>query len=43
VYPWAAVFAIQAGLIVVLAVIVAVMTVVLRRRGLGSLLRMGED
>ena len=43
VYPWAAVLAIQAGLIVVLAVIVAVMTLVLRRRGLGSLLRMGED
>jgi hypothetical protein len=43
VYPWATVFTIQAGLIVVLAVIVAVMTVVLRRRGLGSLLRMGED
>jgi hypothetical protein len=43
VYPWSAVLAIQAGLLVVLAVIVAVMTVVLRRRGLGSLLRMGED
>jgi len=42
VYPWGAVFAIQAGLIIVLAAIVAVMTAVLRRRGLGSLLRMGD-
>ena len=43
VYPWAAVFVIQAGLIIVLAAIVGVMTAVLRRRGLGTLLRMGED
>ncbi len=43
IYPWKAVIALELALIAVLGVIVVVMSIVLRRLGLGSLLRMGED
>jgi hypothetical protein len=43
VYPWDAVVVLEVSLVVVLAVIVAVMSLLLRRLGLGSLLRVGEE
>lgn len=43
VYPWDAVLVLEVSLVVVLAVIVAVMSLLLRRLGLGSLLRVGEE
>jgi ABC-type lipoprotein release transport system permease subunit len=42
VYPWDSVLALEIGLVAVLAVIVAAMTLLLRRLGLGSLLRLGD-
>ncbi|HEU4321159.1 MAG TPA: ABC transporter permease [Acidimicrobiia bacterium] len=42
-YPWAAISVLELAVVAVLAVIVIVMTFILRRVGLGSLLRMGED
>ncbi|MGH8945031.1 MAG: FtsX-like permease family protein, partial [Acidimicrobiia bacterium] len=43
IYPWDAVAVLEVSLVAVLAVIVAVMSVLLRRLGLGSLLRAGEE
>ncbi len=43
VYPWAAVVALDAAVVAVVVVIVGILTVTLRRLGLGSLLRLGED
>jgi hypothetical protein len=43
VYPWETVALLIAGLVTVLGVIVVVMSVLLRRLGLGSLLRLGEE
>ncbi|HJQ76137.1 MAG TPA: ABC transporter permease [Acidimicrobiia bacterium] len=43
IYPWDAVVVLEVSLVLVLAVIVAVMSVLLRRLGLGSLLRVGEE
>lgn len=42
-YPWVTVLGLEVSLLVVLAVMVTVMTLSLRRLGLGSLLRLGED
>ncbi len=42
-YPWTAIIGLELAVVAVLAVIVVVMTVLLRRVGLGSLLRLGED
>lgn len=42
-YPWAAIIGLELGVVAVLALVVTVMTILLRRIGLGSLLRMGED
>ncbi|HEY6634058.1 MAG TPA: ABC transporter permease [Acidimicrobiia bacterium] len=42
-YPWPAIVGLELAVVAVLAVIVVVMTVLLRRVGLGSLLRLGED
>ena len=43
VYPWDAVLLLELALVAVLGVIVLVMSLLLRRLGLGSLLRLGED
>jgi hypothetical protein len=43
VYPWDAVLTLEASLVAVLAVIVVAMTLLLRRLGLGSLLRLGDE
>ncbi|HEX6301123.1 MAG TPA: ABC transporter permease [Acidimicrobiia bacterium] len=43
VYPWDSVLGLELGLVAVLAVIVAAMTLLLRRLGLGFLLRLGDD
>lgn len=43
VYPWETVALLEAGLVAVLGVIVVVMSLLLRRLGLGSLLRLGEE
>jgi hypothetical protein len=43
VYPWGSVLALEVGLVAVLAVIVTAMTLLLRRLGLGSLLRLGDE
>jgi hypothetical protein len=42
-YPWPAIAGLELAVVAVLALIVAVMTVLLRRVGLGSLLRLGEE
>jgi ABC-type antimicrobial peptide transport system permease subunit len=42
-YPWGAVAGLQLAVVAVLGVIVTVLTALLRRVGLGSLLRLGED
>jgi hypothetical protein len=42
-YPWTVILALEIGVVAVLAAVVTAMTVLLRRIGLGSLLRMGED
>jgi hypothetical protein len=42
-YPWPAIAGLEVAVVVVLAVIVSAMIILLRRIGLGSLLRMGED
>jgi len=42
-YPWMVIVALEVGVVAVLAAVVTVMTLLLRRIGLGSLLRMGED
>ncbi len=42
-YPWTAIIGMELAVIAVLGVIVVAMTVLLRRIGLGSLLRLGED
>jgi hypothetical protein len=43
VYPWSTIGSLVAAAIVVLAVVVAVVVTFLRRTGVGSLLRLGED
>lgn len=43
VYPWDSVLRLELGLVAVLAVIVAAMTLLLRRLGLGFLLRLGDE
>ena len=43
VYPWATVAWLEAAVLAVLLVIVSMLAVLLRRLGLGSLLRLGED
>lgn len=43
VYPWDSIIALEAAVVAVLAVVVVVMSLLLRRVGLGSLLRLGED
>lgn len=43
IYPWAAIAGLELAVVGVLALIVVVMTILLRRVGLGSLLRLGED
>jgi predicted lysophospholipase L1 biosynthesis ABC-type transport system permease subunit len=43
VYPWDAVLILEVSLVAVLTVIVVTMTLLLRRLGLGSLLRLGEE
>lgn len=42
-YPWTTVIGLELAVVGVLGVIVAILTVVLRRVGLGSMLRLGED
>lgn len=42
-YPWPAIIGMELAVIAVLGIIVVAMTVLLRRVGLGSLLRLGED
>jgi hypothetical protein len=42
-YPWPAIAGLELAVVAVLALIVVVMTVLLRRVGLGSLLRLGEE
>ena len=42
-YPWAAISVLELAVVVVLAAIVTIMTLTLRRVSLGSLLRLGED
>jgi hypothetical protein len=42
-YPWGAIAGLETAVVVVLGLIVTSMVVLLRRIGLGSLLRMGED
>jgi hypothetical protein len=43
VYPWRTVVVLETSVLAVLAAIVAILTSVLRRVGLGSMLRLGED
>ena len=43
IYPWPAIAILEVAVVAVLGVIVAVMALLLRRIGLGSLLRLGED
>lgn len=43
VYPWSTVLALELSVVAALGVVVVVMTLLLRRIGLGSLLRIGED
>jgi hypothetical protein len=43
VYPWDVILLLEVAVIAVLGVIVLIMSVLLRRIGLGSLLRLGED
>lgn len=43
VYPWRTVVVLEVSVLAVLAAIVAILTSVLRRVGLGSMLRLGED
>jgi hypothetical protein len=43
VYPWRTIAGLELGVVFVLGVIIAVLAAVLRRSGLGTLLRMGED
>jgi ABC-type antimicrobial peptide transport system permease subunit len=43
IYPWTTVIWLELAVVGVLGLIVAVLTVVLRRVGLGSMLRLGED
>jgi hypothetical protein len=42
-YPWPTILTLELAVVTVLGLIVVVMTVLLRRVGLGSLLRLGED
>jgi ABC-type antimicrobial peptide transport system permease subunit len=42
-YPWDIILLLEIAVVIVLGVIVLVMSVLLRRIGLGSLLRLGED
>ena len=43
VYPWDTILALELAVVIALGVVVVVMTLSLRRIGLGSLLRIGED
>jgi ABC-type lipoprotein release transport system permease subunit len=43
VYPWLAILALELAITIVLVIVVVVMTSVLRRIGLGTLLRIGEE
>jgi ABC-type antimicrobial peptide transport system permease subunit len=43
IYPWRAVLGLELAVVSVLGAIVAVLTALLRRIGLGSLLRLGDD
>lgn len=42
-YPWPTILTLELAVVAVLGLIVAIMTALLRRVGLGSLLRLGED
>lgn len=43
IYPWSTVLALELAVVSALAIVVIVMTLLLRRIGLGALLRLGED
>ncbi|HEX6286867.1 MAG TPA: ABC transporter permease, partial [Acidimicrobiia bacterium] len=43
IYPWGTILALELAVVAALTIVVIVMTLLLRRVGLGALLRMGED
>jgi len=43
IYPWDTILALELAVVIALGIVVVVMTLSLRRIGLGSLLRIGED